>query len=196
MILSVIVPTQPGREEALSRCLFYLGQYALCETVVIGGAGKMGDKICEGLEQARGEWAVVVDDDDTVPADYLHKIVQWLKMEPTTDAVGYRMLITVDHKFAAVVDMRHGGKPPPWDTPGGIVNGDEWCLLPKCVFRTDHGRRLGFGNHYTADQDFSLGLAELVETSVFIPAVMYHYDKRSRHQFGGPVAGYGKWPTP
>lgn len=192
MILSVIVPTQPGREEALSRSLFYLGRSALTEVLVMGGVGKMGDKIVDGLEQARGEWSVVVDDDDIVRGDFLYVVTQWLKMEQP-DALGYRMLITVDHQFARVVDMRHGGHLPPWHE---LETGVDWSLLPKCVWRTEYGRRLGFGNHYTADQDFARGLAELVERPAFIPAVMYHYDKRTRHDFGGPVSGYGSWPAP
>lgn len=188
MILSVIVPTVPGREDALSRCLFYLGSHPAAEVVVVDGPGKMGDKICEGLGRASGDWAVVVDDDDTVRGDFIDTIVRETWADP--DAIGYRMLITVDHRFGRVVNMRHSGHLPPWHELDPAL---DWSLLPKCVWRTEYGLQLGFGNHYTADQDFALGLAELVEAAAFIPQVLYHYDKRTR-EFGAPTSGYGQWP--
>lgn len=184
MSVTVCIPTIPSRRSLLSRCVWSIP--AGVEILVADGAGPMGDKLNGCFAKASGSHVICVDDDD-----YLGEL-------PTVgdvDFVGYRVLYTEDGRFGGSVAHRGDGDVS-WATFDRGVS-------PKCPVRTEIARSHKFGNHYTADREWSEAVQADVSSHVFHDLHGYHYDHWDVHMVGTtPDAGMldrpqrdiGVWP--
>lgn len=188
MSLSVCIPTIESRRSLLSRCLWSLP--ADVEVIVADGAWPMGDKLNACFQAATTTHVVCVDDDDILMHD-------WTQLDDIDylDFVGYRILYTEDGRFGGSVAHRGDGDTG-WSTFDRGVS-------PKCAIRTEIARAHPFGNHYTADREWSEAVQNDIETHAFIDAHLYHYDHWNNHMVGTtPNAGrlhtpqrdVGVWP--
>jgi hypothetical protein len=97
ILLSILVPTVPGREAKLGALLASLDRQAEVqpdvEVLVLRDARKMviGDKRNRMIHIARGEYVVFVDDDDEVAPDYIAAIQSALESRP--DLVCFTVLV-------------------------------------------------------------------------------------------------------
>jgi glycosyltransferase involved in cell wall biosynthesis len=137
----------------------------------------MGDKVEAGLSVAKGTWACVVDDDDRLHDEYIDRVLAALRSD--IDAVGYRIGLYNKGLYQGRFDHYHGGSLP------GPSWGSGRAICPKNVWRTEFGRAIGFGNHYSADQDWTIAMATLIRTATEIPATLYRYEQSPGYTFGG-----------
>lgn len=187
-LLTVAVPTIPGRESVLSRCLWSITAQASesVETLVIPGPGQLGDKANLAAEAATGRHMVLVDDDDYLSADFMAHVLPALEADP--DFVGYWVLQVVNLKFYGRAFTRGdmGGF-------GRIAHGP----VPKGVTRTTIWRDTPMGNHYTADRDWCRVVYPKIASHSFIDRDLYVYDhvERSSAFIGaGEQRDVGVWP--
>lgn len=187
-LLTVAVPTIPGRESLLSRCLWSITTQApeSVEVLVIPGPGQLGDKANAAAEAATGRHMVLVDDDDYLAADYCAHVLPALEADP--DYVGYRVLQIINLKFYGqsytrgdLNDFGRRGHGP----------------VPKGATRTDIWRSSPMANHYTADRDWCRAVAKKIVTHEFIDRDLYVYDhvERASAFIGhGEQRDVGVWP--
>lgn len=94
-ILSVLIPTVPGREIKLASVLHRIESQWRSDVEVIVGYDErtmtIGEKRNRMIAAASGEYVTFVDDDDMVTTDYLDTIVQGLLTRP--DVLTYRVLV-------------------------------------------------------------------------------------------------------
>jgi hypothetical protein len=166
VILTACIPTVPGREHLLSRLLFTLTRQSFIEVLVAPGEGLMGDKVNTMFAAAKSKYVAVIDDDDTLAANYITALIPFLRYGP--DFVGHDIVWTEDGEFRAVVSHCLEGDPL-WRTFDRGVS-------PKCPVRTEIARRHTFGNDYTADRPWSLAVHCECKTGGYVPAPLYHYD--------------------
>jgi hypothetical protein len=187
-LLTVVVPTIPGRESVLSRCLWSIQTQApgSVEVLVVPGSGQLGDKATMAAHLAEGRHMVLVDDDDYLAADYMAHVLPALEGDP--DFVGYRILQIVNGRY-------HGSATTRGDLAqfGRVEHGP----TPKGATRTAIWRELGMKNHYTADRMWHDAATRLVRSSVFIDRNLYVYDHHERSSVfigdGSPLE-VGTWP--
>ena len=100
-VLTVIVPTIPGRESLLSRCLHSIteqpGDY---EVIVVEGSAGLGTKYNTAVREARGEYVTNVDDDDMLAASYMADVLPLCAEQP--DYIGYKILALVAGRFGHI----------------------------------------------------------------------------------------------
>ncbi len=188
MILTVVVPTIPGRETLLSRCLFHLlGQAPAdrVEVLVVDGRGSLGDKVNAAAARASGGWMTVVDDDDWLSGDYMAHVLPALEADP--DYVGLSVLEMDNGKFAGLTATT--GELGTWNR-GGPRRGP----VPKGVTRSSIWRACPMGNHYSADRAWMVAAKQHIKTWVDVDRPLYVYDYWS-HSFGTAGArDVGLWP--
>lgn len=193
-VLTVIIPTMPGRESPLSRLLHGLSEQdeSRAEILVLVGRDGLGDKINRGLQEASGRLSVLIDDDDEVAADFLSTICDEAmahKYATPPEFIGYHHAYLKDGVFRGTITYRLDGDPS-WT--GGAVRG----VHPKCPFLTEKGRLVEFGNHYVADQDWSAQMTQLLVGGAFIDRHMYRYDywRKGSTFTGNGARKVGMWP--
>lgn len=182
MILTVVVPTIPGRESLLSRCLFSLTEQApdTVEILVVDGPGLQGDKVNFAATAATGEWMATVDDDDYVIGTYCADILAVLADGP--DFVGFRFVELEQHRFSRSTALR--GDLNRW---GSRQRGP----APKGVTRTSIWRQVRFGNDYFADRRWLAAVYPLIRSHRFIDRHLYVYDHNGDY---GDSRDVGVWP--
>lgn len=187
-LLTVAVPTIPGRESLLSRCLWHLTEQATddVEILVIDGPGLQGDKATLAAQLATGDYMTLVDDDDHVAADYVAAVLPELRAN--VDYVGFRILQIIDGRYYGQArntgDHRDFGRRMTGPTPKGIARTSIW-------------RTIGMGNHYTADRDWMAAALPLVSTWSFVDRALYIYDHHPRvsaYAGNGERRDVGMWP--
>lgn len=182
--ITICVPTVEARRSLLSRLLWTLSsQLEYAEVIVADGEWPMGDKLNAMFATASTPYVVAVDDDDLVDPNFVVAGV----IGGRYDFLGYRILYTEDGHFAGSVAHRGDGDTT-WSTFDRGVS-------PKCMVRTEIARSVVFGNHYTADREWSEQVQEQVLSHTFIDEHLYHYDHWNRHMLGTTPAA-GKLSTP
>lgn len=88
-LLSILIPTLPGRNESFARLMQHLNEQIRnnkAENVVEilfdpapRGVKSIGEKRQGLMERARGEYFVFIDDDDWISADYIFEILKGCK---------------------------------------------------------------------------------------------------------------------
>jgi len=97
-LLSILVPTVPGREEKLTRLLMILDAQvrgrADVQLIVLRDNRSMpiGAKRNKMLDLANGEYIAFVDDDDMVSTDYVQAITDLLRAE-TPDVLCFQVTV-------------------------------------------------------------------------------------------------------
>lgn len=138
------------------------------------GEASIGQKRNRLLQRAAGEWICYVDDDDSVPADYISQILAALETSP--DCVGFNLAYYVDGKpkGTAIHSLRYE-RYAERRAPGGmkIYERTPNHLNP---IRRDLALQAGFTEkNHGEDTDFAVKVRPLLKTEVFIDQVMYHY---------------------
>jgi len=169
-VLTVFVPTIPGRESLLSRCLWSLSQVPdeRCEILVVHGPGKLGDKYDTAVGAATGDMFVMIDDDDWVAADYATTVCDMIDAEGG-DMVGYLVASLMNGRYKFTISHRFGGSTN-WMR---ILDRGPSLKVPTS---TNIVRQVPLGNEYDADQRWMLTVAKLVRSGSFIDRHMYMHD--------------------
>lgn len=186
MILTVVVPTIPGRESLLSRCLFHLTVQApeTVEIIVVDGEGLLGDKVNRAVAAARGEYLTVVDDDDWVSADYFASI---LPLCDGVDYVGLQVLELDKGRFANITstsaEFNLWGRRNRGPVPKGVTRAELWRANPM-------------GNAYFADRAWMDAISAAVTSYSFVARPLYIYDFQgsSGVDFDAGTRDVGAWP--
>lgn len=176
MILSVLIPTISSRASTLSRSLWYLQHQTLdAEFEVIvhqGDTVGLGDKINRMIADARGDYIVMVDDDDHLVPHYmaavLPKLIQLVEPDDRPDFLGYKILALRDGQYW--LSIAHDAKNP-FGNPTlnrGVCN--------KMPIRREIAAKVPFGNDYTDDWPWSGAVHALIRTSDFVDDHLYVYD--------------------
>lgn len=200
-LLSIVIPTMPGRESLLSRCLHSItGQRGDYEVIVVGEPEGLashiepGPKIEHGYRAAAGEYVSVVDDDDEVAADYIERIAteaEWIYRTPEypalIDYIGFGIRWTSGGVYQGTCWTSGGCKV--WGQP---CRSWQRCPVPKGVIRTELARKATNGAGYDHDRQWSAEASALVKTWVDIDRVLYFYDDQSGKWGAG--RDVGQWP--
>lgn len=177
-ILSVGVLTIPGREKdfvELRDLIIESAQGYQVEFISLfslKGKPKIGKKRNIFLNNAKGEYCVMIDDDDRISKNYFQKVIPVLdQIKP--DCIGHLIECEMNHQFSiAIVSNEYTG-----------LAGNKHAIYPiaqgiyyKVPVKTELCKRVGFKNiSYAEDQDFSLRLKPYLKTSHFIDEPLYKY---------------------
>ena len=215
MILSVLIPTISSRASTLSRTLWYLQNQTMSgdfEVIVHqGDTIGLGDKINRMIAEAKGDYIVMVDDDDYLVPHYMASVLPRLQQSSmacygykpvqfdTPDFLGYKILALQNGKYW--LSISHDAKNP-FGNPTlnrGVCN--------KMPIRRSIAAKVPFGNDYTDDWPWSGAVHALVETSEFIDDHLYVYDwwpdsmafrdystVWQPHEEFSPQRDIGEWP--
>lgn len=190
--LTFVVPTIPGRESLLSRCLYWLQNQMWhewsgaveTEILVVAGTGRLGDKVNAAAAEA-GAYMTVVDDDDYVTAGYLAAV--------TPD-----LCRGVDYMGLGVLELHNGQFRRITHTVG---DSRSWTRLPrgpvpKGITRTEIVRKVQMGNEWKADRAWLAEVARHIGTCEATDEAIYVYDAWDvSSAFGGRgTRDVGMWP--
>lgn len=184
-MITIVVPTVPGRESLLSRCLWSIqSQPGECRVLVVDGNGRLGDKVNAAAEVAVTSHMTIVDDDDYLDGAYLVSVNEHLDV----DYIGFNFLEIEDGEFFNVCASRADA-----DGWGRRTRGP----VPKGITTTAIYRQVEFGNDYQADRRWSEQVAELVTTHHHIDRALYIHDWRPTHSTftGSQHRSVGTWPV-
>lgn len=180
--LSILIPHVKVREELLSRLLSKLEPQLTPEVEVIIHSRPdtpMGDKVNEMTVYAKGDFTVVVDDDDLLAKDYTKSVLD--AISDKTDYVGYKIQSFHDGELQSEIVCRTDGD---W-------RGDDRGIVHKCPLRRSIAKEFTFGNHYTADRQWSKDITDsgLVRAGAYINKPLYIYDFWSTGTLGTEPGG-------
>lgn len=164
--VSILIPTMEQRKSMLSRLLFGL-QHQMNDSVEVlidQSNNKMGDKLTNMFQIAKGKYVVCVDDDDYLADDYVSALTF-----DDEDFVGYKILSLCNGEFENVYSHSVDGSDA-WDKSTGRG------ISPKCLVKTEIAKQVPFGNDYTSDRDWSMAIGNLCNSGKFINRVLYYYD--------------------
>lgn len=155
MVLSILIATVPGRESLLSRLLWILEQQLTdnVEVLVYDGWIPFGDKVNHMRDIAKGEFSVVVDDDDYVSDSYIERVLPRLK---NTNYLDHGILHLHNGKFQNVIysDVVHH----------------------KCPIRNSIAKDIKLGNGYTDDKQWSRDASACIGATYKVNQALYIYD--------------------
>ena len=184
MKLTICIPTIVGREKEFDELFHELCSQNGMEVLANGKREveilwmrdnkemSIGKKRQHLLNNAKGEYIVMIDEDDKVPFDYIHEVLVALKQRP--DCVGYLEQCKINgHNQIAC----HSNRFADWAT-----NQDGYdyvrTIFCKDVIRTDIARKIGFSDmRFAEDHYFAkrLKASGLLEKEIFIDKIMYYY---------------------
>lgn len=175
MKLSILITSIDERQSLLSRLLFKLEPQLNSQVEVLISQDNrikpIGDKVNDLINNAKGEYVVLVDDDDYLADNYVYEVLNSLKDKP--DFVGYKLLALSagNYWFEISHDGNHRGE---WDG----INASNRGVSPKCPIRKDIFKEVGFGNSYTSDRDWinKVESSGKVIKSNYIDKCLYIYD--------------------
>lgn len=183
MKLSILVTTMPGRESVLSRLLWGLS-YQLTpdvEVLVYGGIKPLGDKVNEMWQVAKGEFSVVVDDDDWLASDYVEQVLAHTKLD--VDYIPYILVSIQNGVFDCEVRSCMAGDVGWTKQPFGV--------LVKCPVRTSISKEFTFPNHHSGDNEWAkrVHLSGKIKKESPIEKPMYFYDFWKTYSLGTEAKG-------
>lgn len=158
------------------------------------GPRGLGDKLNHMFNAARGSYVVALDDDDYLADGYCDYVLPSL-VDGYLDFLGYDIVWMEDGALQGIVVHDLIGDPY-WGTR---VRG----VSPKCPVRTTVASSVPFGNHYTADRDWSVAVHGKCVSGSYIPRSLYYYDHWNGHMVGTdptdvratrPQRDVGLWP--
>lgn len=159
MKLSILVATVDGRESLLSRLLWTLEQQLTdeVEVIVCGGWTGFGTKVNQMRQIAKGDFTVVVDDDDNVTPDYIEKVLPLLT--EGIDYLDYGVLHTEDGKFNNV-----------------LFSKVPFVVHHKCPVRNSIAKNIPMGDGYHDDRAWSAIASSSVGTKGELNRYMYLHE--------------------
>ena len=178
MKLSILIPTLHERHAYLDRLQrvllpqveLYTGQVEV-RYHDAGRAMKIGQKRNELLDQAEGDYACFVDDDDQVSANYLSRIMKALESEP--DCVTFNGWMTTDGDNSRDFVIRLGSK---YEEREKV-----YYRFPNhlCPMKRERVKDVRFPNvHMAEDYAYAKEINDrrLLKSSIHITDKLYHYD--------------------
>lgn len=184
-MLTVVVPTVPGRGSLLSRCLHSITSQGDVLVLVVDGDGRLGDKVTAAAQVVSTAYMTVVDDDDYLAEGYLSAVLPELG---EVDYVGFRFLELNEGRFDNISTSS-----AEFNLWGRRRRGP----VPKGVTRTEIFRAAGFGNKYHADRQWMAATGLLIHSWAFVDRVLYIHDWWPSLSTFGDVAeprDVGEWP--
>lgn len=175
MKLSILITSISERHSLLSRLLSILEPQLTSQVEVLiyrdNREKPFGDKVNRLVSEAKGEYVVLIDDDDYVTDDYVKEILKAIKSKP--DFVGYK-LEAKDNGNPWFVISHDGSHKGQWTG----VRSEERGISPKCPIKREIFIKFPFGNSYTSDQHWINAVEEsgLAKDCVFIDKCLYIYD--------------------
>jgi hypothetical protein len=184
MKLSILIPTVTGREEKLQRLrdilipqMEAINKEAEIVEIIIAKDNKeisIGRKRHKLIEQAKGEYIVFVDDDDTVSSDYINQILKNLG----ADAIGFLIDCYYDGEYTGRAKASRVYN-------NWAENVDGFRYVRNIYHKTPHLRSLalqtGFKDlRFGEDYEYCMRLASLIKTENFIDQVLYFYQYSSK----------------
>lgn len=159
MKLSILVATVEPRESLLSRLLWTLEQQLTdeVEVIVCGGWIGFGNKVNRMRQIAKGDFTVVVDDDDNVTPDYIEKVLPLLTDD--IDYLDYGVLHTSNGAFGDV----HFSEPP-------------FIVHHKCPVRNAIAKNIPMGDGYHDDRVWSATAGVSVGEKGILNRYMYLHE--------------------
>lgn len=182
MKLSILIATITERKKQFDSLVMFLmlqhqfnadGKSADVELLTICDNKEMtiGAKRQRLIEQAKGEYIVFIDDDDTVAPDYIPQTLAAIEYNP--DAIGF--LIDCDIEGAqkkAIASIKY----PEWRDN---VDGYDYVrsIYHKTPVRRDLALRAGFNvsMRFGEDHDYAMRLKRYLVSEYFINQTMYYY---------------------
>lgn len=187
-LLTVVVPTIPGRDSLLSRCLFSITEQASdsVETLVVEGTGRLGDKVNVAAQVCAGAYMTVVDDDDWLAADYMASALH--ELDGQVDYVGLKVLELDAGRFSIITAT--SAEWPRWGRDG------RRGPVPKGITRTRIWRQCPLGNEYKADRLWRAEVSLRVKSWRFVDRCLYVYDAwpHASAFIGRGSRDVGLWP--
>lgn len=186
MSLTFVVPTIPGRESLLSRCLWSItSQWS--DVLVVDGTASLGFKINAAASLVDADYMAIVDDDDYIASDYMLYVGAHLG---DADYIGFKFLELMNGAYyneaSAVGDY------PAW---GSRTRGPS----PKCPTRTWLFRDVRFGDGYKSDRRWSELIRERINVHAFVGRTLYVHDWWPEQSTFGDERiprDVGAWPHP
>ena len=176
--------TIPSRAHYLARLLSGLAPQIApgAELLIVSDAGEVsiGQKRQHMIEQARGEFVVFIDDDDTVVDHYVASLLEAIRANPDTDCVTFRSQRYCDGAYEAdcVYSLRNR-------TNDGCEERDGVRTYIRFPYHVTPVRRslalqVGFESlDHREDTDFAERLRPLLRSEVHLPEALYSYWWRS-----------------
>lgn len=183
-VLSILIATVPEREKECSQLVAELRRQAeglpveVCVKNTPRGEPNIGTKRSQMYAEAKGAYAVCIDDDDWIPPEYVSTVLDALESNP--DCVGHYELVE-GHGPIPMLSIWTNAYP-------------RWCEGPEAQRRfkvqyvrtpfhktpllREHALAVGFKDMgFGEDHEFSkrLKASGLLKTEVFIPRVLYLY---------------------
>ncbi len=176
--LSILIATMPSRRESYANlwdCLSANGlHYPTVEVISDDSMGyNIGTKRNKLLQQAKGEYIVFIDDDDTISPDYISKILEATTTNP--NCIGISGLITTNG-----TDKRQ------WHISKDFGS---WHESNKVYYRTPNhispvrrelALQVGFPEiAHGEDYAYSMRLLPLLKSEVVVSGNLYFYNYRN-----------------
>lgn len=172
--LSILIATMPERFEQFIKLYDFIGDHFVdnkMELIIDNSMEyNIGVKRNNLLSQARGEYIVFIDDDDTISPDYISKILEATKTNP--DCIGISGVITfngsnqkqwhISKDFSAWHERDHVY----YRTPNHISPVRRELALQAGFPEIEHGE----------DYAYSMRLLSLLKTEVKIEGNLYFYN--------------------
>jgi hypothetical protein len=173
-ILSILIPTIPGREQKLSTLMDKLAtQIGELPVEILAFSDNrqrtIGDKRTGLVTLAQGDYIAFVDDDDDVSTDYVKSILEAAKQEP--DVITFRQHSTYNG-LESIVEFHAKNQDGPF-RPGGVTLRAPWHV---CAWRRSKVAGCVFGrSNYGEDIIWCLQARQRVKTSIHIPKILHFY---------------------
>ena len=189
MKLSILICTIPEREQLFNSLISELDrQIKECggSVQVISDSRtrkevSVGKKRDDLIRLAIGEYCVFIDDDDSVPAYYVSKILKAIEGRP--DCIGFEIECNMEGKIeTAAASMRFK-----WEENKFGYKYTR-SIYHKTPVKTSIAKSVGFKDmRFGEDFDYSQRLIPHLKTEYFIPSVMYFYN----YKYENPKVKYG-----
>jgi len=174
MILSILTPTIPGRENQLAvlaqRINHQIGNQAV-EHLILSDNRKrsIGAKRQALIDIARGQYIAFVDDDDDIADGYIQELLA--AAASGADVITFLQGATYNGQ-QSVVDFQLGQGDQDFQ-PGGITNRDAWHVNAWRRSRVAHCQ---FGeSNYGEDLTWCQQARRMAETTVHIQKILHYY---------------------
>lgn len=180
MILSILIPTIPSREQHLKHLMSLLEPQLTSEVEVLVNKDNKekttGKKRGELLEQSKGKYICFIDDDDEITTDYISTILEALKSEP--DCVGFSGRYTING--VNEIKWRLSSKYKDCDdfSTGTLIYHRRANHLTPV--KREYALLAGFPDKSNAeDKWYSERLNQYLKNEVYIEKELYHYKYQS-----------------
>lgn len=193
IILSILIPTIPDREDRFRKLLneLWLQRAALNETHptlgdvdifindskhFLAGGISIGKKRESLVKAAQGKYLCFLDDDEDISPNYVETLVRLCQLD--TDVVTFRNLTKTDF-YWTVVDMSLKNPVNEEATPERIVKRRPWHI---CPVKSEYAKRYEFpDSNYGEDWKWFEQVLKHCDTEAHTDAILHVYNHSAKH---------------